>query len=332
MSENDLPWEKPDWLDQAKTWIHAELERSNIKVLGEIEQTHIRLWSTIMRVVTSDDLFYFKASAPCFGHETGLTDFLASLYPERMPQLFGVDLSRHWLLMRDSGVPLRTYIKAEKSIERWRQVLPLYVDMQKGLIPYKTELLNLKVMDRRLKILPQLFLDLLTDEAGMMIDEPESLTLDEYKRLKAFGLQFENMCARLAEFGIPETLHHDDFHDGNIFLQDGRIIFTDWGESAVAHPFFTLVVMLRSIENSLDLLPDAIEMEILREWYLVLWSDYAPVSELKPVVRIAEHIGLINRALTWHMVISQLPEVLKPEYAIAVPSYLKEFINTVDVR
>ena len=58
------------------------------------------------------------------------------------------------------------------------------------------------------------------------------------------------------------------------------------------------------------------------------WTDYAPLAELQSVVELAQRIGYVNRALTWHMVISNLPEVLKPEYAVAVPSYLQEFINS----
>ncbi len=332
MSENALPWQQPGWLQLAQAWIRAELARGRIEVLGEIEQPHIRPWSTVLRISTSDGIFFFKATASYFGHETELTVYLARLYPQLTPQVFAFDLNRHWLLMRDSGIPLRTFIKVDKSIARWREVLPLYVGLQKSLIHYQHDMIELGVLDRRLCCLPGLFIELLKDEAAMLLDQPEGLSRDEYRRLKVFGPEFEQMCARLAAFGIPESLHHDDFHDGNIFLQDGRIIFTDWGESAFTHPFFTLVVLLRSVENSLDLQPDAAEVQALRDWYLDLWSDFAPVRELRPFVALAERIGYVNRALTWHMVISQLPEVLKAEYASAVPAYLKEFLNSEEAE
>ncbi len=189
-------------------------------------------------------------------------------------------------------------------------------------------LLTLGVLDRRLERLPALFEQLVADESAMLLDQPDGLSADEYQRLKAFGPQFRQLCARLASFGIPETLHHDDFHDGNIFVQDQRIIFTDWGESALTHPFFTLVVMLRGLENTLDLQPEAPEVLQLRDWYLSSWTDYAPLAELQAIVGLAQRIGYLNRALTWRMVISNLPESLKPEYANAVPAYLQEFINT----
>jgi len=330
MSTTTLPWQQPGWLEQAHDWIRAELKRGQVQILGEIEQPHIRPWSTVLRITADEGLFFFKATAPYFGHETALTAFLARQYPHLSPQVLAVNLDRHWLLMRDSGTPLRAPIRAGQTIEPWRDVLPLYVILQKDLSTRQPELLGMGVPDRRLERLPALFSELLTDEAAMLLDQPESLTTAEFERLKAFGPRFEQMCARLASSGIPESLHHDDFHDGNIFLQDGRIIFTDWGESAVTHPFFTLVVMLRSVENSLNVEPEAPQVQTLRDWYLALWGDYAPISQLRPVVALAERIGYVNRALTWHMLISQLPEELKPEYASAVPSYLKEFINSVE--
>jgi hypothetical protein len=327
MTGNPSPWQEPGWLESAQTWICTELARQNINLGGAIEQPHIRPWSTVLQAPTEAGTIYFKASAPYFGHETGLTAFLAQLRPELSPSLLAVDLTRHWLLMRDSGVPLRTFIKAEKSIERWREVLPLYVDLQKSLMAYQGDLLALGLLDRRLSHLPRLFEQLVADESTMLLDQPEGLTIDEYRSLRTFGPQFERMCARLASFGIPETIHHDDFHDGNIFVQDGRIIFTDWGESALTHPFFTLVVMLRSIENSLDLPPDAPEVLKLRDWYLSYWTGYAPLAELQSIVALAQRIGYVNRALTWQMVIANLPPELKSEYASAVPAYLQEFVN-----
>ncbi|MEI7846540.1 MAG: phosphotransferase [Chloroflexota bacterium] len=256
-----------------------------------------------------------------------MTGYLARAYPEVFPQIHALDLQHNWLLMRDSGVSLRSFIKAEGRIDHWQGVLPLYVGLQKNLSDKQQILLQLGVPDRRLSQLPGLFDELLTDEPAMLLGNAEGLNQEEFQRLKLEGREFGDLCALLAEIGIPESLQHYDFHDANIFLQNGRIIFTDWGECAVAHPFFSSVVMLRSVENSLDLCADAEEIETLRGWYLDLWGEYGTTTELRAVASLAERIGYINRALTWHMLISQLPKEIKPEYARAVPAYLKEYLN-----
>jgi hypothetical protein len=230
------------------------------------------------------------------------------------------------MLMRDAGMPLRHFIRTEKSIERWKDVLPLYVDLQKEMAERITHLLALGVMDRRLPRLPEMFEDLIADESAMLLDQEDSLTSAEYARLKNYGSEFARMCEKLGSFGIPETIHHDDFHDGNIFVHDGKIIFTDWGESAVTHPFFTLVVMMRGVDNSIgvDYSP---ESEQVRDMYLQHWTSYAPMDELRSIAKLAQRIGYVNRALTWKMSLDEMPAELKSEYAIAVPSYLKDFIN-----
>jgi hypothetical protein len=124
------------------------------------------------------------------------------LRPDVLPDLLAVDLQRGWMLMRDSGTPLRVFIKAEKSLVRWRGILPLYVELQKELMPRIGQILALGVLDRRLETLPIQFERLVADESSMLVDQPESLTSDEYQRLKASGRAFERMCPELASLGI----------------------------------------------------------------------------------------------------------------------------------
>jgi hypothetical protein len=64
--------------------------------------------------------------------------------------------------------------------------------------------------------------------------------------------------------------------------------------------------------------------------YLQYWTSSAPTDELRSIVKLTQRIGYVNRALTWKMSLDEMPAELKPEYAIAVPSYLKDFINSPD--
>ena len=326
MSDTYLLWQQPDWQAEAKAWTHSMLDQNSLQLAGKIEQPHIRPWSTVMTVPTNDGMIYFKASASIFAPETALTAYLARYRSEMFPELLAFDLNRHWMLMRDAGTPLRHFIRAEKSIARWNDVLPLYVDLQKEMAERIAHLFALGVMDRRLARLPEMFESLIADESAMLLGQEDGLTSEEYARLREAGPEFLKMCAKLASIGIPETIHHDDFHDNNIFIQDGNIIFTDWGESAITHPFFTLVVLMRGVDNSMgmDYSP---ESEQVRDMYLQQWTSYASMDELKSIVKLAQRIGYVNRALTWKMTLDDLPEELKSEYATAVPSYLKDFIN-----
>ena len=329
MNDHSPPWQQPHWQSEARDWIRSTLRAHDLQLTAGIEQPHLRPWSTVMTVPTHAGMFFFKASAEVFAYETALTAYLSKFRPLILPELIAVDLDRHWILMRDAGVPIRQFIRAEKNVSPWQKVLPLYVNLQKDLTPHTGELLALGTPDRRLQQLPALFESLIADERSMLLDKEDSLTTAEYARVKRSLPEFSEMCEQLASFKIPETIHHDDFHDGNIFIRAGKITFTDWGESAVTHPFFTLVVMLRSVDNSigLDFSPEA---EQVRDLFLQAWAPDVPTGQLQSIVNLARRIGYINRALTWKMVIDGLPETLKPEYAPAVPSYLKDFINEAE--
>ena len=47
--------------------------------------------------------------------------------------------------------------------------------------------------------------------------------------------------------GLPETIQHDDLHDAQVFVRDGRYLLLDWGDACVSHPFFTLAVTLDGV-------------------------------------------------------------------------------------
>jgi len=150
------------------------------------------------------------------------------------------------------------------------------------------------------------------------------------RRLRALAPRYAELCGRLAAFGLPETLHHDDFHDANIFVRGGRYVFFDWGESGLAHPFFTLLVTLRSVANTLGLDAHAREVAQLRDVYLASWTRFGTPGALRAAFDLAQQVGMVARALTWHHVVSPLPGPAKQEYAGAVPGWLQEFLTAVE--
>jgi hypothetical protein len=79
-----------------------------------------------------------------------------------------------------------------------------------------SDLLALGVPDRRLTLLPTLYEQLLDEQTALLIGQPDGLTADEYTRLRSWIPQVQALCTELAQYNIPMTLHHDDFHDANI--------------------------------------------------------------------------------------------------------------------
>ena len=132
-----------------------------------------------------------------------------------------------------------------------------------------------------------------------MVGREGGLTEDEYRRLRALVPDFEERCIRLAGHGIPETIQHDDLHDGNAFVRDGRYLVFDWGDSCVSHPFHSLVVMMRALVYRLELPPGGSDVIRLRDAYLEPFARYGSPGELVEAVDLAHYVGTASRSLNW---------------------------------
>jgi hypothetical protein len=233
--------------------------------------------------------------------------------------------------MHGSGVSLRSLVQRQGQIERWQRCLTRYAQVQIDMIPHAQQILDLNVLDRRLAVLPDQLARLLEDVDALCIEHEDGLSTDEYNELQAHLPRFRQLCAELADYGIPETLHHDDFHDGNIFVDEtggtDRVTFADWGESCVAHPFFSLVVGLRSAAYTMQLEPGDPALDQLRDAYLRPWARYAGWADLQTAFALANRIGMVNRALTWYLVVSNLQEPYRSEQVDAVPGWLHEYLT-----
>src|SRR6266498_3381321 len=230
-----LPWTQLEWLAEASAWIRARVE-----VSGDIEQPHVRWWSTVLRVPTAEGDLFFKSVAPVHRFEAALTARLAELQPGRVAEGVDGDRERGWFLMRDAVARLREVVATRAELHHWERLLPEYARLQIEVAPHAGEFLALGVPDERLAVLPDLL-------QALLARRPHGLTDDEHRQALASVPRFEEMCRELADDGLPETIQHDDLHDGQVFVRRGRYLVFDWGDSSVSHPLLSLTVNLRSI-------------------------------------------------------------------------------------
>jgi hypothetical protein len=328
-NRRQLRWNHPDWRQQATHWIHAETERHSIRITGEIEQPHTYAWSTVWHIPTDQGTLFFKATAHETIYEAALTQALANWFPDCMPELVAVDVARGWMLMRDGGEQLRASIRPTQDITPWKPVIARYAEVQVGLAGHVTEMLSLRVPDQRLNRLPGLFAELLTDEASLMIDQEKGLTTAEFQQVKDRAPRFEQICADLAAFDIPESLNHGDFHDGNVLVKDGHITFFDWGDATVTHPFVSLRTFFVSIEIALQLDDYAFtpEMAALLNLYLKPFEQFASMEDLRKAYEVSKPVASVVKALAWHRAITRMDAEVRKEYAWIVPELMREFLH-----
>ena len=286
-------------------------------------------WSTVLHIPTDQGTLYFKATAPETIHEAALTQALSNWFPDCMPEFVAVDAGRGWMLMRDGGEQLRAFIRPTKDLVPWQPVIQRYAEVQVGLAGHITELLSLRLPDHRLRVLPGLFIELLADEQSLMIDQEKGLTSAEWEEVRSKVGRFKQICGDLAAVGVPESINHGDFHDGNVLVKDGRITFFDWGDADVTHPFVTLRTFFVSIEIALELDDYAftLEMDALLNLYLKPWEKFASKDELLAAYRLSKPVASIVKAFAWHTTISRMDEELRKEYAWIVPELMREFLH-----
>jgi hypothetical protein len=318
----DLPWTRTEWLAEARAWIAERVE-----ITGELEQPHVRWWSTAIRVPTADGDLWFKASAPVGRFEPALTVALAALRPDLIVEVVAADSDRGWMLTRDAGTRLRELIDSEADLVHWEAVLPRYAELQLAAAPLADRLVALGVPDERLAGLAERFERLVADRDAMLIGEEEGLTEDEYAQLLATGPEVARLSEALAAYGIPETVQHDDLHDGNVLVRDGGYVLFDWGDTSISHPFQTLVVTLRTIAWQRGLEPGSPALLRLRDAYLEPFSRFGGKTELEAAADLAFRLGTIGRAHAWYRFVRSVKPDVSAGEADAVPYGLRLFLK-----
>jgi hypothetical protein len=311
-----MRWLDPEWRAEAESWVgeHAVLTRPS-------EQVHVQRWSTVMRLTTTDGVLWFKATTDLHGFEPRLTEILAATRADRVTELVAIDAARGWMLMRDAGTRLRELAEPFDP-GRWEEILPRYADLQIALTPRADELLALGVPDERPPGIPDRIEALLDDERALMLGESDELTAEQRDELRRRLPELRDLTTELESFGVPSTLQHDDLHDGQVYVEDGRYRILDWGDSCISHPFHTLTVTLRALAWKHGLEPGSAALLRLRDAYLEPFGESAIAAD------IAYRTGTLARALAWHRYVRALsPEELDPDDAESVPYGLRLYLE-----
>lgn len=318
-----------NWLASAHAWIVEVASQLGAPLLAPITVAHQRPWSTVLYVPTQLGDWYFKAASPVLANEIPLTSALARWIPDAALPLLAVDLERGWMLMPDGGLRLREIIRTDHDLGHWDRILPIYAEAQIALAQHVPQMLSFGTPDRRLSRLPQQYERLIHAVQALPVDSPEALAPEEIRCLQRQTPRLQDLCAELASYPLPATLHHGDLHDGNIFLRHGKPFFFDWGDASLTHPFVSLRTVFVSVEISFDLPEDSAVDYPFRDAYLEPWTRFAPFSDLLEAFHLAQRIAPLVSAFSWYRAVAPLEGELRREHGLAVHLLLREFLDKV---
>jgi len=263
----------------AEAWI-----RVHVQPVGAIALDHERPWANVYRVPVEGGVVWFKSCAEVQAFEPRLTAQLFTRWPDRVTEVLAHDGPRRWLLLADAGTPVRDN---GNPPDRWLVALPLYAELQRGEAAYATDHLTHGVPDRRLATLPDRY-------RNDLLRRDLPLSTDEMDRLRDFAPRFTDLCSALAGYALPDTVQHDDLHMANLFVKGRRMRLIDWGDASISHPFASLVVTYRFLEEFNKLSPTDPWFTRLRDAYLEPWG-----RGLTDAFALAMRVGAFAHAAAW---------------------------------
>jgi phosphotransferase family enzyme len=308
-------WAQPGWFQSASDWMRDQLMQQGFVLTGSVEQ--VKSWgiSCLLKVPTGQGDIYFKvaSSLPLFGDEPKVQQALAQRYPDCVPAPIAIEPRQRWMLMHDFGAELRDM----PTLERWETAVVRFGKMQVGAVSAVEDLLAVGCLDRRLNILAQQIDPLLNNVqlAGL-------LPTDEMSRLRALVPRLKTMCSQLAGYHVPYSLNHGDLHSGNITGES--LLFFDWTDACIAHPFLDLSTIVDDVENSL---PGSRERMV--DAYLNLWTDFEPIDRQRALWQIAEPLGALHQAVSYQHILAALEPASRPEMSGGVRYWLGRIIKTM---
>jgi hypothetical protein len=330
-------WTSGAFLDEVRAWVAVQLASHGIRLTGDWEQPHIRVWSSTIRFETTEGRVWFKVNGSGTAYEVSLLALLGELSPGLAPEVLAHDSTRAWSLSRDAGPVLRSIVGPEEVWGHWQELLPRYGQKQLDLAAQRSRFVATGTPDRSPKQLTVEYARLLSDLAAKPTKEG-GLTREEVVALERLLPRYEEWCAELMASTIPDTLQHDDLHSNNVCwpgalddLSAVRII--DWGDASIGHPFGTMLATLNSIAFHARLLNGdrggITDPRVLRvrDAYLEPFTGLGSRQELLRWVALARNIGCLTRSLSWERAVQHAPVSVAAEYEFPARGWILELLE-----
>ncbi len=286
------PWAFPGWQDAAHDWIKQQAAANGWTLEGEIEM--VRKWpiTCVIKARTSAGNLYFKAVPPTFAREIAITRLLSRHFPTHIPTIVASQDASYWLLLRDFG---GTLLGDSKNVAAWERALRDFATLQVTMSGQIEALFQCDAMDYRLEVLPEKLDVLLADEESLKPNH--QITAEEIERARQLAPRIKALIAELQSYRLPATVVHSDFHPWNTVVNGNQIIFFDWTEAAVGHPFSDLAQLSLIAPRIFPNQPETVDH--LRDVYLEGWTSFAPLETLRRALLLGEALGVLQKAISY---------------------------------
>lgn len=282
LQPNRTPWFHPGWQVQAAAWLREQLQACGLGQVGPPRVLKHWQISLLWQVPTSRGPVYFKAVPEHFHREVPVTVRLARDLPGAAPPVLASDPGQGFLLMADAG--------AELEAPDLKAIMLHLAHVQQASLTLAPEL---DLPEHGPVHIASRLDHLLSDEV-VMLEKPGGLTSGEVQALRAARPDLQAALNRLEASSLPRTLGHADLHGGNVVSGPGGLTFLDWSDASLTHPFLDAQP---GYFLPTGMVPDPAELARATEAYLLSWTGYASLADLRSQHADASRTAELLRAL-----------------------------------
>jgi hypothetical protein len=266
----------------ALAWALDALAGIGRRPAGPPEQ--MRTWnlSSIWRIPTESGRPAWLKLAPSFyDHEGPLLELLSRAVPGREAAIPRVLASAKGRLLLDDIAGTDQY-GADAAV--MADPISELVRLQAALATRLVDLQALGLPDRRLPAVAA-SIPALVDRWRSALTPAETAVLDDL--VKTLPVRYAGTTAA----GLPDTLVHGDFYQGNVRGVPGRWRILDWGDAAIGHPVIDMLRLRGFVA------PDQRD-DVVRLW-AAAWRDAVPGCEPQAAIEPFEAVVELLDGLTY---------------------------------
>ncbi|MCL1067876.1 aminoglycoside phosphotransferase family protein [Shewanella olleyana] len=321
-------WQQNDWPQNAKHWTEVELNKHNIRLIGELQQVKGWALGHVLRQSTHSGEVFFKATAllHMFSNEASLCAKLFELFPQNSAEVIAFDANKQWMLTKSFGEAFVDTV----PLSDWSKPFAAFAGLQIESVKHIEQLESAGCIRREIINLTQQLSDIFQD-ISVSSQLPQDLDLSP-ENLQQVLSRLDNDITALSAYQLPNTLVHSDLHIENIAPfnpatstigndvnnQHVGFIFFDWSDACISHPFIDGTYLFR--------MNDSPEKHTVINAYLSQWDKFGSKDELSQAWQLAEGICYAHQAVSYAGMLHILSKEETPELVTAFENAFRRFL------
>jgi hypothetical protein len=306
-------WARPGGIEATIAWADETLAAIGRPRVGRAVQVKSWNLSSILRVPTAAGDVWCKSVPSFLAHEGAILALVAAGEPALVPPLLGRDPTTGTVLLDD--VPGEDDWDAPEP--RLRTMVRTLVRLQARWADRTEELLSAGLPDWRSQTLPDRVDTLLSRS-----DVRTQLNGEERSALDAVASGLPHRLTELGDCGLPETLVHGDFHQGNWRFDGSSLVLLDWGDSGVGHPMLDLSAFAERI-------PDETRAGVRTTW-VDAWRAERPDADPARAADVIAPVASLRRAVIYQGFLDGIEPSERHYHRADVPAWLRQALADVE--